>query len=190
MLCKFQFRGSSFLVPFIPDNEYAGGSAVCIHKELLPEETIVTHLITCQGSVRVVYIQSGRHNLVLVNAHSESELSLRQFRGKCISFTRTGHTPMMCAFLGDIVTQKKDDSCLDSPMVICHVLEIAQSDFSTKDSSALGIIRTLSRIDRIFPNPPMSEGDFHCFHVFENLVNRTIPRDHAAVRLVVQKPSN
>ena len=31
-----------------------------------------------------------------------------------------------------------------------HVLEIAQPDYTRRDSSALGIIRTLSRIDRIF----------------------------------------
>ena len=32
--------------------------------------------------------------------------------------------------------------------------------------------------------------DFHCCsHVFENLVNRAIPSDHAAVRLVIQKPT-
>ena len=31
---------------------------------------------------------------------------------------------------------------------------------------------------------------FHCYsHVFENLGNRTIPSDHAAVRLVIQKPT-
>ena len=33
--------------------------------------------------------------------------------------------------------------------------------------------------------------DFHCCsHVFENLGNRSIPSDHAAVRLVIQKPCN
>ena len=33
--------------------------------------------------------------------------------------------------------------------------------------------------------------DFHCYsHVFENLGNPSIPRDHAAVRLVIQKPTN
>ena len=33
--------------------------------------------------------------------------------------------------------------------------------------------------------------DFHCYsHVFENLGNRAIPSDHAAVRLVIQKPTN
>ena len=60
-----------------------------------------------------------------------------------------------------------------------------------EDSSALGIIRTLSRIGRIFQNLPMAEKrDFHYYsHVFENLENRTIPSDHAAVRLVIQKPT-
>ena len=73
-----------------------------------------------------------------------------------------------------------------------HVLEIAQPDYTRRDSTALGIIRTLSRIDRIIINLPMAEArDFHCYsHVFENLGNRTIPSDHAALRLVIQKPTN
>ena len=38
---------------------------------------------------------------------------------------------------------------------------------------------------------PMAEARaFHCYsHVFENLGNRTIPSDHTAVRLVIQKPT-
>ena len=73
-----------------------------------------------------------------------------------------------------------------------HVLEIGQPDYTRRDSTVLGINRTLSRIDRIFINLPMAESrDFHCYsHVFEILGNRTIPSDHAAVRLVVQKPTN
>ena len=41
-------------------------------------------------------------------------------------------------------------------------------------------------------NLPMDEArDFHCFpHVFENLGERSIPSDHAAVRIVVQIPAN
>ena len=72
-----------------------------------------------------------------------------------------------------------------------YVLEIAQPDYTGRDSTALGIIRTLSRIDRIFLSLPMAEArDFHCSsHVIENLGNRTIPSDDAAVRLVIQKPS-
>ena len=71
-----------------------------------------------------------------------------------------------------------------------HVLEIAQPDY-TWDSSVIGIIRTLSRIARILINVPMAEArDFHCYsHVFENLVKRSIPSDHAGVRMDIQKPT-
>ena len=79
-----------------------------------------------------------------------------------------------------------------STKIFPYVLEIAQPDYTRRDSTALGIIRTLSRIDRSFINLPMAEArDFHCSsHVFENLGNRTIPGDHAAVRLVIYKPTN
>ena len=64
-----------------------------------------------------------------------------------------------------------------------HVLEVAQSDCTRRGSSALGVIRTLSRIDRILINLPMAEArDFHCYsHFFENLGKKTILSDHAAV---------
>ena len=57
---------------------------------------------------------------------------------------------------------------------------------------ALGIIRTLSRIDRIFTNLLLAEArDFHCYsHVFENLGKRSILSDRAAVRVVIHKPTN
>ena len=85
-----------------------------------------------------------------------------------------------------MVTQEK----LPCFIFLPHVLEVAQPDYTRRDSTELGIIRTLSRIDRIFLNLPMAEArDSHCYwHVFEDLVNRTIPSDHAAVRLVIQKP--
>ena len=44
---------------FIPDNENAGGSAISIHRDLLPAEAIVSHVITCQGRDQHVSIQSG-----------------------------------------------------------------------------------------------------------------------------------
>ena len=104
------------------------------------------------------------------------------------------------------VTQKKDDlmsGTRHSPMAtrrktaVFHsffprVLEVAHSDYTRRDAMALGVIRTLSRIDRIFINLPMAEArDFRCpSHVFENLGKKTIPSDHAAVRLVFQKPTN
>ena len=73
-----------------------------------------------------------------------------------------------------------------------HVLEIAQPDFTRRDATADGTIRTLSRIDRACINLPVAEArDFHCnSHVFENLAERSIPSDHAAVRVVIQKPAN
>ena len=69
-----------------------------------------------------------------------------------------------------------------------HVLEIAQPRFTRKDSTADGTIRTLSRIDRAFIHLPMAETrDYHCSsHVLENLGERSIPSDHAAVRIVLQ----
>ena len=72
-----------------------------------------------------------------------------------------------------------------------YILEVAQSDYTRRDSSAVGNIRTMSRIDRIFINFPMAEArDFHCSsHVVENLGKKTIPSDHAAVRLVIQEPT-
>ena len=55
---------------------------LCIHRDLLPEEAIVTHLITCQGRDHLVNIRSERHSLVIVNVHFEPELTLRQLRGR------------------------------------------------------------------------------------------------------------
>ena len=54
-----------------------------------------------------------------------------------------------------------------------HVLEIVQPDNTRRDSSAHGIIRTMSRIDRIFISLPMAEAlCVHCYsHVFENLTS-------------------
>ena len=69
-----------FFVTFITGNEYAGRSAICIHKELLPEDAIEAHMITCQDRDHVVSIQSGRQSPVLVKVHFEAELTLRRLR--------------------------------------------------------------------------------------------------------------
>ena len=60
---------------FLLDNENAGGSAICIHRDLLPEEAIVSHVITCQGRDHLVNIRSGRHNFVIVNVLSNLNLA-------------------------------------------------------------------------------------------------------------------
>ena len=57
---RFRFFGT-----FIPGNDNAGGSAICNHKELLLEDAIVTHMITCQGRDHIVSVQSGRQSLVI-----------------------------------------------------------------------------------------------------------------------------
>ena len=44
----------------------------------------MTLLITCQGRDHLVNIQSGRHNLVIVNVRFEPELTLRQLRGRLL----------------------------------------------------------------------------------------------------------
>ena len=66
---RFRLSGT-----FPPDNENAGGSAICIHMDLLLEEAIVSHVVTCQGRDHLVNVPSGRHILVFVNVHFEPEL--------------------------------------------------------------------------------------------------------------------
>ena len=43
---------------FIPNNANAGGSAMCIHKDLLLDEAMVTHVVTCQGRDHIVSVRS------------------------------------------------------------------------------------------------------------------------------------
>ena len=51
-LLKCWLHDLSFFGTFILGNENAGGSAICIHKDLLPEDAIVTHMITyCERTV-------------------------------------------------------------------------------------------------------------------------------------------
>ena len=189
----------------LPDNENAGRSAICIHRDFLPEEAI-----TCQGRDHLVNIRSERHNLVIANVHFEPELTLRQLRCRLRL-----HHPHWRAYpcgvgiiLGDFnicdpeegrfnfgnqsVTEGDPGKTAVFHSFFPHVLEIALSDYTRRDISALGVIRALSRIDRIFINLPMAEArDFHCSsHVVENLGKKTIPSDHVAVRLVIQKPTN
>ena len=65
---------------FIPNNENAERSAFCIHKDLLLEGAIVSHVITCQGRDHIVNILSVCKYLVIVIVHFELELSLRRSR--------------------------------------------------------------------------------------------------------------
>ena len=73
-----------------------------------------------------------------------------------------------------------------------YILEVAQPDYTRRNASALGDMRTLSRIDRFFVILLVAEArDFHCSpHVVENLGKKIIASDHAAVRFAIQKPTN
>ena len=54
-----------------------------------------------------------------------------------------------------------------------HVREIAHAGFTRRDSTALGIIRTLSRIARIFINLPVAEArDFIATHMFLRILEQ------------------
>ena len=61
---------SSHYGAFYSNNFFnAGGSAICVHKNLSLEGAIGTHVVTCQGRDHIVNIQSGDRNLVVVNIH-------------------------------------------------------------------------------------------------------------------------
>ena len=72
-----------------------------------------------------------------------------------------------------------------------HVLQIVHSDYTRKDFTALGDIRTLSKSDRILINLPMAEvRDFHCSSHVDETFGKNFPSDHAAARLVILKPTH
>ena len=79
----------------------------------------------------------------------------------------------VCVILGDFNICDREEGRFDvlEPLSFHTSLELAQSDYKRRDSSALGVTRTLSGIDRILINLPMAEArDFHCSsHVVENL---------------------
>ena len=49
-------------------------------KDLLLDDALVTHVVTCQGPDHIVNIGSGCRSLVVVDAHFEPELTLRRLR--------------------------------------------------------------------------------------------------------------
>ena len=51
-------RFSTHLHIFL-DNEHAEGSGFCTHWDLLLEDALVTHVVTCQGRDHLVSIRSG-----------------------------------------------------------------------------------------------------------------------------------
>ena len=48
----------------------------------MPDEALVTHVVTCQGRDHIVSIRSGCRSLVIANVHFEPELTLRSLRAR------------------------------------------------------------------------------------------------------------
>ena len=70
-----------------------------------------------------------------------------------------------------------------------HALEIAQKNFTRKDTAAGGTLRTLSRIDRALSMCPWRRHViFTATLVTGNLGKRSIPSDRVAIRVVIHKP--
>ena len=141
---------SFFWYFYAPDNENAGRSAICIHGVLLPEEAIVTHLVTCHGRDHLVNIQSVRHNF-----HFEPELTLRQLRGKLrlIHPHRPAYPNGVGIFwvISTFVIQKKDEKMSGtrhSPMATRERLQCSTHSFHTS-------LRLLNLITREGPPQPL-----------------------------------
>ena len=87
---KLEFLQASYsgIGPSIPAIRYVHTESyerrrigcLCIHKNLLHEGAIVTHVVSCQGRDHIVIIQSGDRYLVVVNVHFEPDLTLRNLR--------------------------------------------------------------------------------------------------------------
>ena len=138
---RFRFFGT-----FIPDNENAGGSAICINKDILPEGAVVSHVIACQGRGHLLNTQCGRHNLVIFNVHFEPELSLRQLRGRlCLIHP---HWPANPNGVGIILGWKLVEDCFDTSSFECV-------DFWRLGQIIANLIReTLAKREAEFTNLP------------------------------------
>ena len=194
---------------FTLNNVNAVGSAVVIHKNLLPDGSIASHLTTCQGRDHIVPIRSGKSVLVVVGVHFELDLVLRDLRERRRRISdHWPRYPEAFVIIGDLNIcefeegsfKVRNQTFTEGDAVktglfrsyFPRVFEIAQLNFTRKDSSADGAPRTPSRIDRAFINVPVAEArDFHCTsHVSDNLGERSIPSDDVAGRIVVQKTTN
>ena len=145
---------------------------------------------------------------MIVHVHFEPDLVLRPLRERLRLFI--GHAilkPLVClSETSTFAYTKKEDLASGikpsqkvmqgkrhcSVSFFPHALEVAQPKLTGKDTAADGTLRTLSRIDRAFINVLVAEARyFHCYSdVSDNLREQSIPSDHVAVRLIVQKPTS
>ena len=195
---------------FVPGNVNAGGSAMFIRKNLLPDRAVVTHEVTYQGRDHIIKVQSGGTLLVILNEHFEPVLCLRSLRERPrrLSTHWTQYPEGFGIIISDFNICEPEEGRLNVTnqtftdgdagrtalfrTFFSYALETAQPNFTRRDAAADGTIRTLSRIDRAFINVPMAEArDFRCHsHVTDNFGERSIPSDHVAIRIDTQKPQD
>ena len=72
-----------------------------------------------------------------------------------------------------------------------RAVEIDQPSFTRKDMRRDGSVHTLSRIDRIFTNPPMAElRDFRCHsHTIGTIGDKSVPSDHIPFWPTIERES-
>ena len=110
--------GSAVFFTLFPENENARGSAICIYRDFLPEDAIVTHIFTFEGRDHIVNMKSGRKSLVIVTVHSEPELPLRRLCKKCVASLHIGLSiPTLRASTNDLISvnQKEGSMCGTRP---------------------------------------------------------------------------
>ena len=143
---------------FFRNNLNAGGSAICIHKNLFPGGAVISHVITCQGRDHIVSIHSGDSILVIVDVHFEPDLTLRSLRERLrLIFPHRPCNPGAFGVMaGDFnfcepeqgrfnvwnQTFTDGDAGLLFSCFFSHVFELAQLDFTRKDVTVNGVIRT------------------------------------------------
>ena len=190
---RFRLFGS-----FLPDKKNAGGSAIYIYKDLLPEEAIVQHAVTCLCRDHLVNIRSGRLNL-----YCQRPFRAWTFLASC-TWQITSHSPALACFsqwwalfwvTSTSVIQKKDDlmfgtthspmatreSLLDSIISFHMSLRLLNLITRGRTSQPLGSYALIQRLIVLWINLPMAEArDYHCYsHVFQDLVKRTITSDRS-----------
>ena len=160
------FQAKQILVPqfrvlgtFEPNNLNAGGSAIHIHKNFFFDGAVISHVITCQGRDHTVSIHSGDSILVIVDVHFQADLTLRSLRERLRFFftfgpVTLGHVELWLEISTSVNLCKADSTfgirlsrmAMQERLLFSsfypYVFEIAQPDFTRKDVTVNGVIRT------------------------------------------------
>ena len=195
---------------FLPDNENAGESAICIQRTFCPKR-LLWHIWLLIGAVIALwrFELGGTASFCQRPSRTWTCLAVVVWRvvscspalaclslwcGRCFGWFQhlwSGRMTIQC--LEPVIHRWR-------PGKDCYVqffLSIRPWDcpiwlHKKRDATAFWC-HTYSSLDwSFFIRLPMAEARyFHCSsHVVENLGKKTIPSDHAAVRLVIQKPTN